>query len=390
MAGSIEWRDKGTARLIVSKVKPDGTRKKYYRTIKTSSPKVAEKELAKFVTEVEGNNFIEPSKLTFSAFVDRWLKEYAEKDLAPKTVHRYKQILNTRILPALGHIKIQQLKPIHLKEFYNNLTEDGIRTDGRPGGLSGKTILQHHRILSSILTDAVQWEVIDSNPASRVKPPKAERKEAKYYDEEQVADLLEAVSQESIKHQVLVHLAIFSGLRRGELMGLEWKDVNFDKGTIEVIRTGQYIPGQGTFTKTPKNETSKRVISLPSSMMTLLKYYKATQNQQRLTVGDLWQGSERIFTTWDGRNGHPEWPSQWFSKFIKKHKLPPLNFHGLRHTSITLLIAEGVPLANISKRAGHANVTTTGNIYAHALKSADRDAADKLENLYNSKLRKQA
>lgn len=395
MAGSIEWRDKNTARLVVSKIKPDGTRKKYYKTIKTDSPKVAGKELAKFVAEVENPNFIEPSKVTFSEYVKRWLKEYAERDLAPKTVHRYKQILNTRILPALGHMKIQQIKPGHLKEFYNNLTENGIREDGKPGGLSGKTILQHHRIISSILTDAVQEEVILSNPASRVKPPKVEKKEARYYDEEQAAALLEAVEKdavekESVKHQLLVNLAIFSGLRRGELMGLEWKDINFDMGTLEVNRVGQYIPKQGTFTKTPKNETSKRVMTLPPFLINLLKQYKAEQNKQRLDIGDKWQGSDRIFTTWDGKPGHPEWPSQWFSKFIKKHELPPLNFHGLRHTSFTLLIAEGVPLPNVSKRAGHANVTTTGNIYAHALKSVDKDAADKYENLYNNKLKKQA
>lgn len=402
MAGYIEQRG-NSFRLVYMKDK-----KKHCKTVKVAKPKDAEKELAKFIAEIEGNNFIEPSKVTFENFIKRWLTEYAERDLAPKTVHRYKQILNTRVIPAMGHLKVEQIKPVHLIEFYNNLMEDGIREDKdkdgnkKKGGLSGKTILQHHRIISSILNDAVQWQVIGSNPASRVKPPKVERKEAKFYDEEQAAALLEALKGEKLKHKALVHIAVLTGLRRGEIMGLDWTDIDFEKGTLEVKRAGQYIPGQGTFTKTPKNETSKRIISLPASLITLLKQYKASQNAKRLKLGtkwqqrekiklgEQWQETDRVFTTWDGSPGHPEWPSQWFSKFIVKKELPPLNFHGLRHTSITLLIGQGVSLVNASKRAGHSNVSTTGNIYAHALKSADRDAADKLENLFNGKSVKQA
>ncbi|KJS18542.1 MAG: integrase [Peptococcaceae bacterium BRH_c4b] len=390
MAGHIEERG-NSFRLVYMKDK-----KKHCKTVKAASPKAAEKELAKFIAEIEGNNFIEPSKITFETFIKRWLTEYAERDLAPKTVHRYKQILDTRVIPALGHLKLEQIRPVHLIEFYNNLTEDGIRKDGKKGGLSGKTIMQHHRIISSILNDAVQWQVIGSNPASRVKPPKVQRKEAKYYDELQTALLLETVEKDSIKkktlkHKTLVHFALFGGMRRGEIMGAEWGDMDFEEKTIRVERSSQYIPGhKELITKDPKNETSKRLISLPASLVTLLKQYKAEQNEHRLKLGDKWQESDRLFTTWDGRPGHPDWPSRWFCKFVKEKNLPPLNFHGLRHTSITLLISQGCDIAAASKRAGHANVSTTGNIYSHALKSADRDAADKLENLFSEKLKKQA
>jgi integrase len=121
-------------------------------------------------------------------------------------------------------------------------------------------------------------------------------------------------------------------------------------------------------------------ISMPESLVPVLKRYKAWQSEKRLKLGDLWQKSERVFTTWDGRHGHPEWPSQWFPKFIKKHNLAPISFHGLRHTSATLLIAEGADLKEVSGRLGHANTSTTGNIYAHFLKSADKAAADKLDS----------
>jgi len=195
--------------------------------------------------------------------------------------------------------------------------------------------------------------------------------------------LLGALEKENLKHRVLVILALSTGLRRGEIMGLEWKRINFEQSTLEVSQAGQYIPGQGAFIKEPKNETSKRIIAIPPAVMALLKQYKALQAEGRLKVGDLWQGSEHVFTTWDGRPGHPEWPSQWFPKFIKRHGLPPLPFHGLRHTSATLMISQGAPLKNISSRLGHANISTTGDIYGHALKSVDREIANNMDSIFN-------
>lgn len=383
MAGYYEKTPSGKYRLFASGgVGPDGKRKRYTKTISAKSDRQAEKELAKFVASVEKGEYIEPSKSTFEKFVKRWLRDYAEKNLAPKTLHRYKEILNSRILPALGHLQIEKITPVHLLEFYNNLQEDGIRKDGRPGGLSERTILHHHRLISAILQDAVEWQVIASNPASRVKPPRVQKKVVDVYDNDQVKILLQAAGEESLKHNVLINLALFTGLRRGELMGLEWMHVNFDKNTLEVRQASQYIPGRGQFTKSPKNETSERLLSLPPFLVNLLKQYKKEQAQERLQVGSLWQGSDRLFTTWDGRHGHPEWPSQWFSKFIKKHRLPPLSFHGLRHTVATMLINQNLPVKNISGRLGHANISTTMDIYGHYLKSADKEAANRLEQVY--------
>ncbi|KAF1083877.1 Transposase [Sporotomaculum syntrophicum] len=374
----------------------------------------AEKQLALFVDEIEKGTFIEPTKLTLADFVERWLRDYGETNLAPKTLHRYKGIL-TRVLQAMGHIKIEKIRPTHLLEFYANLQEDGIREDGKEGKLSEKTILYHHRVISSILNDAVQWQVIPFNPASRVKPPKVPKHQATCYDEEKVAALLTALEEENFKYRVIVTLAIATGLRRGELMGLEWQDIDFDKSTLEVRQASQYLPGKGTFTKEPKNETSKRIISVPASVVALLKQYKVYQAQERLKVGELWQGSERLFTTWDGRPMHPDTISKWFPKFLAKTiihkpcnkvignvthcphcekpvkkeeliKLPPLPFHGLRHTSATLLVGQGIHAKVISERLGHSNISTTMNIYSHFIRRADVEAADKLEELFTTKV----
>lgn len=215
-----------------------------------------------------------------------------------------------------------------------------------------------------------------------MKPPKVKKRQVPVYDEEQVATLLQAVGKEDLKHQVLVYLAVFLGLRRSEIMALEWHHINFTKGTLEVRQASQYIPGQGTITKGPKNESSVRTLALPNFLLNMLRQYRKQQLEHRLKLGDMWQGSERLFTTWDGRPGHPEWPSQWFPKFIKKHGLPPLNFHGLRHTGATIMINEGLPAKVISASLGHSQISTTMDIYGHFLKSAAREVADRLEQAY--------
>lgn len=383
MAGSIEKRGENRWRLVVSGgTGPDGKRIKHTKTIQATSRREAEKELAKFVAEVEKGLYVEPSKLTFKDFVERWLRDYGESNLAPKTLFRYRQILSSRVIPAMGHLKLEQIRPVHLIEFYKNLQEDGIREDGKPGGLSAKTILYHHRVISSILNDAVEWQLIPFNPASRVKPPRVTRKQAACYDMDQVKAMLKALETEEPKYRVIVIMALLTGLRRGELMGLTWQDVDFDGGTLMVRQASQYLPGKGTFVKEPKNESSQRLLALPSSLVNILRQYKREQAEHRLKVGDLWQGSDRLFTTWDGQPMHPDTISSWFPKFLKRHGLPHLPFHGLRHTAATLLINKGIPLKNVSGRLGHADVGTTGNIYSHFLQSADRVIADTLDEFY--------
>lgn len=404
MPGSIEKRGKNSWRLVVScGLDGEGNQIKKTKsvTVNTDCPeksckgcakitrcrarKEAEQALAEFVLEIEKGTFVAPSKLTFKDFVERWLRDYAETNLAPKTLFRYRQLLDSRIFPAMGHLKIEQIRPVHLLEFYKNLQEDGIRLDGKPGKLSERTILHHHRLLSTIFNDAVEWQVIPSNPAARVKPPKVKKKQVPCYDEQQTAALLEALEKAPLKYRAMVALDLATGVRRGELMGLEWKDVDFEKGTITVRRAAQYLPGKGTFEKDPKNETSKRTIAVPGSVMALLKEYRKVWLENRLKVGDLWQGSDRLFTTWDGKPMHPDTITKWFPQFLAKNGLPHINFHALRHTSISLLILEGVHPKAISARAGHSNISTTMDIYGHLLKSADREAAEKLEGLFNGK-----
>jgi len=240
------------------------------------------------------------------------------------------------------------------------LQGNDIRRDGKKGTLSERSQRYYHAVLSSMLEDAMKWQLIASNPASRVEAPKVHKKQTNSYDEIQSAMLLEALLIEPIKYRILVTLALFTGLRRGELLGLEWKVIDLDKGQLAVIKQSQYTPETGIVDRTTKTEGSKRLISIPPSIVALLKEYKASQNEERLKIGNLWQKSDRLFTTWDGKPMHPDTVSSGFNDFLNRHNekmieeektpLPHIRFHDLRHTSASLMISQGVSLKNVSSR----------------------------------------
>ena len=258
--------------------------------------------------------------------------------------------------------------------------------NGEPAPLSDQTIKHHHRLISSILTFAVQWQLILSNPAERVRAPKVEAKEPEHYDEDTTETMLELLDKEPLKYKTMIYLTLYTGCRLGDLSGLEWSDVNFENKLLRIRQASQYIPGQGTFTKAPKNETSSRVISLPEIVISLLKEYKVWWNEQKLSCGDQWdKTSDRIFVQWNGKPIHPSTPTKWFKSFRERNNLPVLKFHGLRHTNASLLISNNVDVQTVAKRLGHSKATTTTSIYSHFLRKPDREAAEKLDNMFGKK-----
>ncbi len=384
--------------------------------------------------------------IRFADFAERWFTDYAERQLKPKTLATYKALI-VRVNTALGHIRLDKLRPNHLTAFYANLTEKGVRLDtayhskgdfkayltttktafaklagvsigtldsltsGRNvnrtsaekisaalnlpleeifepverGSLSGKTALHYHRLISSMLETAVQWQLIPSNPCKRVKAPRAEHREAKYLDEEQAAHLIELLNDEPITYRTMILLLLNSGLRRAELCGLCWQDIDLDNAVLEVRRNTLYLPERGIFDDSPKTASSQRSIKLPAVCIPMLKEYRAWQGQERLKLGDQWHDHDRVFARWNGEPMHPDTLTNWFSDFVKRNDLPPITVHSLRHTNASLLIAGGTDLRTVSARLGHSQTSTTANVYAHAIRSADAAAADTLNDLLSPK-----
>ena len=246
--------------------------------------------------------------------------------------------------------------------------------DNRP--LSAGTIHCYHRVLSAVLARALRWGYITTNPASLVELPSIAGRQASYLDEEDVKRLFELLRDESVKWRTLITFAVLSGLRRGELAGLRWSDVDFANCTIMIRQTSNYVPGAGTFTDTPKTRSSGRPLKLSRVAIMLLSEYQLWQNEQREAFGDAWEDQDgRVFTSDNGAPFMPDSITYWFSKFIERSGLPKVTLHGLRHTYASLMIADGVPLVAVSKQLGHAQPSTTANIYAHAIAAAEAKAA---------------
>lgn len=176
---------------------------------------------------------------------------------------------------------------------------------------------------------------------------------------------------------------MYTGLRRGELLGLEWSDIDYINQVINIERNSLYLPKERVYQDTTKNTTSNRVIKVSQGTLSMLKEYQVWQKKQRLLLGNKWVNTNKLFTKWNGEPMHPDTLSGWFHKFIKKNGLPDISIHSLRHTNTTLLIANGIPLKTVSSRLGHANITTTGNIYTHAIKSADEKAAELIDDIFH-------
>ena len=391
MAGSIEKRGKNSYRLVCTGgYDLKGKLIKHTKTVH-GTKKEAQIELAKFVAEVENGFVVEGKSLKFTEFVEIWKRDYGSKELAPSTYKRYCRILETRLIPYFKHFYINKIKPTDIMHFYDLLSRDTqlVRKRNNAGKktkepLAQKTILEHHRLLHAMLKKAVYWQLIVSNPAERVQPPRTKKPKRKYYDDEQCKVLLEnlnTLDEDKIKYKTAIILAMFTGVRLGELMGLEWQDIDFRTGIVCVNRSSQYLADTGIFTKTPKTESSIREVAIPDFVISLLEEYKMWYDEQKSLYGELWYDSDRLFVQTDGKPMHPSTITKWFQKYIVEIGLPVINFHGLRHTNATLLISQNVDVAVVAARLGHAQITTTFNFYVHPIISHNRKAGAVLENL---------
>lgn len=333
--------------------------------------KALSREAILFEDAVRSGQIAVSGKIRLKDFCDKFMGEYAQLYLKPNTIANYKRDL-TRIETALGHIKLNELKSGHISSFYANLQECGINKH-TCGVLESSSINSIHRTLSAVLGKAVKWGYIASSPSILAERPRQPQKEARFLDEANAKRLLTLLWDEPIKWRAAITFDLLSGLRRGELLGLRWQDVDFKEQTISIRQTSNYTSGKGIYTGTPKTATSKRPLHLTPSAFSLLLEYSVWQDAQRSMLGDAWRGQEgddRIFTRDDGQPMFPTSLTQWFHKFVVRTGLPLVSVHSLRHTYASLMLADGVPLVIVSGQLGHAKSSTTANIYGHVIASA--------------------
>lgn len=318
--------------------------------------------------QLRNNTYIKKNKMTIEDLMNEWLKS-KKSEIELKTYKSY-ELWSNKVINSIGSVKLKDLNVKILEDFYNDL-----RTNTT---LAPKSIQEIYTTISMALNKAIKWGYIINNPNLLIDKPKVKQKEIQCYSPEEAETLIKVLKNEPLKYQAIIMLALDSGARRGEITGLTWNDIDFNKSLININKTTQYLPGYGIFEKSTKSETSNRVIYITDTTKQILKKFQFEQYQKRMLLGDKWENSNRVFTTDYGAEMHPDTPSKILEKIIKKYNLKRISFHGLRHTSISLQISSGVQSQIVSKRAGHSSVTITDKIYSHFFENEFKDVANRM------------
>ncbi len=351
------------------------------KMVDAKSPLDARRQYSEFEADVLKGRYAYDNKMKVADLCDLWLRDYVEVQLAPKTLASYKTQIKLRIKPGLGHVRLKDLRPVDIIRFMNEMEETRTRYDNKEQDkVSDRVVADVFKILSSMLADAVEWQLIPENPCEKVPHPKVRKKKIHLPPEDVIKAILAKVKELDVKHRLMIMLPIYTGIRVGEMLGLQWKDIDFDKKVISVVRSNQRV-GKKLITKAPKTEASVRKVSFGDGICALLNEYKAWQEHEKQVLGSQWQcgDEEWLFTKWNGLPMGVTTPSQFWTKFLKTNCFPHMRFHDLRHLSATILIAAGVPIKSVSARLGHSQVSTTLDIYTDALESVDRVAADQMD-----------
>ena len=396
-----------------------------------------EKELNKVVVDFENRvqDGLVYKNIKFSDFAEKWLLDYADKQCSPKYRFESRRML-VDINKSIGHIPLQKLKKLHLQEFYTKLSEEPRLVSSKSRNSEGQlivetierfkspsTILHYHRLISTILTKATQWDFIDQNIClgKGIELPKQKKHKPSYLQDDEIAKLVHCIESAPIEYRTFIMLLLYTGIRNGEAMGLEWGDIDYANRLISINRASQYVSRMGVFTKETKNSSSERVFKVVPEVIDLLREYKKWQNESKLGRGPLWKANpnnteekhcdnwnnckqkkdfrsvycplfleckdhidiDRLFTQYNGIPMHPDTPLRWLKKFIKRHDLPDFNIHSLRHTNVSLMIMQGIPLPTVAKLAGHSSTATTSKIYSHSIQTAEQLAMEKVANVIN-------
>jgi len=344
----------------------DGHRHRQYKTFPTLA--AARKARDEFLIERAQARLIIPSETTLDNWLDEWMEEIIVPNRAGTTVYGYREIIKNHLSPALGDIPLQKLSPKDLQHYYAHLMTDK--------GLSANTVRRHHDLLSAALHAALRQDLIPRCPTERVEPPRVIPKETRYYTSENLKKLYQLMEGHWL--ETVVHLAGSLGLRREEICGLRWDSVDFQLRKIH-IRAARTAAGARIIDKETKNRSSARVLHMGDDIYYLLRQERRRQNEHKLALGADWPESGMVAVDKKGVPMSPNCLSMNFTRFIRSHpELPPLTFHGLRHTFATVASAQGAPLFDIGKALGHSTPATTGRIYTHLVDQLHTDTLAKV------------
>jgi integrase len=381
-AGSIKKDASGLWAFVVDMPAPDGKRKQLRRR-GFATKKAAQEELTRLLGDAQRGVFVAPAKVTLGEFLTKEWLPARRSSLRESTAASYEQLIRLYVIPNLGAVKLQAVDGSTLNRLYADLLESGRNESRRKNvgaGLAPKTVRNLHGVLTRAFKDAIRWGRLQRNPCDAADPPRGKSPEMKVWTGDQLRTFSRHVSTH--RWAGIWSLMATTGMRRGEVLGLRWSDVDLDAATV-TIRSTRVRFGTTITTSTPKTARGNRTISIGPSVVAGLKAWRKTQNADRLLMGAGWQNttSNLVVTIADGTAPNPEAFSNLFGDLARAAELPIIRLHDVRHSYATAALAAGVPVKVVSQRLGHADVGVTLKIYAHVMPGDDEDAAVRADAL---------
>jgi len=379
---SIKRKENGKYQITVEAGRDPvtGKRRRRYTTCETKNEaKIKEAELIK---QIKKGVIKSSGNITVAEHLKEWLKEDCQ-DLAPRTYSSYEMIVKKHLIPVLGHIKLEKLNPKHIQLYQNHKLKEG-RVDGK-GGLSNRTVQYHHRVLSRALKIAVRWRIVEENPCKYVDAPSIKKKKVETINIEDLNKIITAV-KDTWLYEILM-VGLFTGMRRGEILGLKWENIDFDNRFIKVRWQVQHIRNKGVFIRELKTDSSYREIEIPENIVFMLKRINKKQKEKKLKAGKLYKDHDLVFCYNNGEPRNPQGVTKKFNRIVSKANLSnKYRFHDLRHTYSTLQLQEGTDMKTLQELLGHAVYSTTADTYSHVTKEMKKRAADNINKaLKNAK-----
>ena len=376
MRGSIRQRSKGSWEIAIDIGRDPSTnrRLRHFESVKGRKSD-AQRRLHELLHTLEGGTFVKPSRLTVAQFLEEWLQSYVATNAAPKTRERYEEIVRLHLIPALGSFPLLTLQPQHIQKYYAKALESG-RRDGR-GGLSALTVHKHHRVLYEALRCGVRHGIIIRNVAEAVDPPRSHSKKSMMLGANDVRLILDGA--ERTPYHALLFTSAYTGLRRGELLGLRWCDIDLELATLSVVQTLQQLRNGDYVFGEPKSKHSRRQIALPPSLTILLWEHRLKQEHAKKLLGKLLEPTDLVFSHPNGRPFRPNSVSRAFKVVTESVGLSNVRLHDLRHAHATIMLQQGVHPKIVQERLGHSSVSTTLDIYSHVLPGLQEAAARRFE-----------
>jgi integrase len=368
--GSVYKRKDG--RWVASIVLENGKRKSVY--CKTQQEAI--KAVRKANQDKDQGLLLPGEDQTLGTFLTTWLQDTVKNKVRPRTYERYRELIELHVVPMLGKIQLQKVSPQHLQKLYNQKLEEGY---------APQTVKHIHRVLHRALGDAMRWQLIVRNVCDAVDPPRVPKKEMQALTGEQAQQFLEAAAGDPL--EALYVLALTTGMRQGELLGLKWADVDLALGTVQVRRTITRLTKKGFTVSEPKTAKSRRKIHLTRLAIEALKRHRIRQNEAKLAAGSAWDEQGWVFCNTIGKPIEVgNMIRRSFRLILTKAGLPIIRFHDLRHSAASLLLSLGVHAKIVQELLGHSQISLTLDTYSHVLPSLQEDAVNRLNTLLSTRV----